>query len=448
MSVHLSGARVLVVGLKKSGMASVELLLRHGSSVSITDVKGLDELPGASEFVSRLGIPFRRQSSETFEGYDLIVLSPDVPADLPPLEEARLRGTPVIGEVELAAPFLRGRIIGITGSNGKTTTTSLIGHILKHAGIAVQVGGNIGTPVTAMVETSRADGWNVLELSSFQLETIVEFRAHIGLALNVTQNHLDRHHTFERYAAAKGRLFETMRAEDFAILNADDAVSVGYALHTAARLEWFSSRHKVESGASLCADKLILDGKLLMEDREIPIRGRHNIENVLAASVAAARAGVDRAAIAAAVRTFEAVEHRLEFVRKVSGIDIYNDSKATSVDATLKALDAFAGGLWVILGGKDKGLDYSLLREPLAARAHAVLLIGAAAKKIADALGGAVPLVNCQTLEAAVAYAYAHGQSGDTVLLAPACASFDQFRSFEHRGEVFKELVRGLPPKD
>jgi UDP-N-acetylmuramoylalanine--D-glutamate ligase len=448
MSVHLSGARVLVVGLKKSGMASVELLLRHGSSVSITDVKGLDELPGASEFVSRLGIPFRRQSSETFEGYDLIVLSPDVPADLPPLEEARRRGTPVIGEVELAAPFLRGRIIGITGSNGKTTTTSLIGHILKHAGIAVQVGGNIGTPVTAMVETSRADGWNVLELSSFQLETIVEFRAHIGLALNVTQNHLDRHHTFERYAAAKGRLFETMRAEDFAILNADDAVSVGYALHTAARLEWFSSRHKVESGASLCADKLILDGKLLMEAREIPIRGRHNIENVLAASVAAARAGVDRAAIAAAVRTFEAVEHRLEFVRKVSGIDFYNDSKATSVDATLKALDAFTGGLWVILGGKDKGLDYSVLREPLAARAHAVLLIGAAATKIADALGGAVPLVNCQTLEAAVAYAYAHGQSGDTVLLAPACASFDQFRSFEHRGEVFKELVRGLPPKD
>jgi UDP-N-acetylmuramoylalanine--D-glutamate ligase len=448
MSVHLSGARVLVVGLKKSGMASVELLLRHGSSVSITDVKGLDELPGASEFVSRLGIPFRRQSSETFEGYDLIVLSPDVPADLPPLEEARRRGTPVIGEVELAAPFLRGRTIGITGSNGKTTTTSLIGHILKHAGIAVQVGGNIGTPVTAMVETSRADGWNVLELSSFQLETIVEFRAHIGLALNVTQNHLDRHHTFERYAAAKGRLFETMRAEDFAILNADDAVSVGYALHTAARLEWFSSRHKVESGASLCADKLILDGKLLMEAREIPIRGRHNIENVLAASVAAARAGVDRAAIAAAVRTFEAVEHRLEFVRKVSGIDFYNDSKATSVDATLKALDAFTGGLWVILGGKDKGLDYSVLREPLAARAHAVLLIGAAATKIADALGGAVPLVNCQTLEAAVAYAYAHGQSGDTVLLAPACASFDQFRSFEHRGEVFKELVRGLPPKD
>jgi UDP-N-acetylmuramoylalanine--D-glutamate ligase len=447
MSIELSGAKVLVVGLKKSGMASAELLLRHGASVSLTDLKALDELPGAPEFVAQLGLPFRRQSAETFEGYGLIVISPDVPADLPQLEAARQRGTPVFGEVELAAPFLQGRTIGITGSNGKTTTTSLIGHILQYAGMAVQVGGNIGTPVTAMVQTSRPDGWNVLELSSFQLETIAEFRAHIGLGLNVTQNHLDRHHTFERYAAAKGRLFETMRAGDIAVLNADDAVCAGYASHTAARVEWFSGRHKVESGASLCAGKLILDGKLLMEAGEIPIRGRHNVENVLAASVAAARAGVDRATIAAAVRTFQAVEHRLEFVRQVSGIDFYNDSKATSVDATLKALDAFPGGLWVILGGKDKGLDYSVLREPLAARAHAVLLIGAAAAKIAGALAGALPLVESGTLEAAVAYAYAHGNPGDTVLLAPACSSFDQFKSFEHRGEVFKGLVHALTEK-
>ena len=445
MSIALSGAKVLVVGLKKSGMASAGLLLRHGAAVSLTDLKGLDELPGAQDLVTRFGLPFRRQGAETFEGYDLIVLSPDVPADLPQLEAARGRGTPVIGEVELAAPYLRGRTIGITGSNGKTTTTSLIGHILKSAGLTVQVGGNIGTPVTAMVESSRADGWNVLELSSFQLETIVEFRANIGLALNVTQNHLDRHHFFDRYAAAKGRLFQTMQAGDIAILNADDPVTASYASETAARVEWFSGRHKVESGASLCGEKLILDGKLLMEAGEIPIRGRHNVENVLAASLAEARAGVDRTAIAAAVRTFQAVEHRLEFVRKVNGIDFYNDSKATSVDATLKAVDAFSGGLWVILGGKDKGLDYSVLREPLAARAHAVLLIGAAAKKIAGALEGAVPLIECGTLDAAVAYGFAHGKPGDTVLLAPACASIDQFRSFEHRGEVFKALVRELP---
>jgi UDP-N-acetylmuramoylalanine--D-glutamate ligase len=301
--------------------------------------------------------------------------------------------------------------------------------------------------VTAMTDTSRDDGWNVLELSSFQLETIVNFRAHIGLALNVTQNHLDRHHTFENYAAAKGRLFENQRAGDFAVLNAEDPVSAAYAEHTAATPQWFSSSRKVTPGASLCAGKLILDGKLLMEAGEIPIRGRHNVENVLAASIAAARAGVGREQIAAAVRTFRAVEHRLEFVRKVGGIDFYNDSKATSVDATLKAIDAFEGGLWVILGGKDKGLDYSLLRAPLAAKAHAAVLIGAAAGKIADQLQGAVALVDAQTMDAAITHSYRNGQPGDTVLLAPACASFDQFRSYEHRGEVFKQIVSQLQPK-
>jgi UDP-N-acetylmuramoylalanine--D-glutamate ligase len=439
--MQLHGIQALVVGMKKSGVAAAELLVREGARLRATDLKPLDALPEARELVGRLGIPFAPQTPAVFEGCDLIVLSPDVPADLAPVEEARRRGVPVVGEVELAAPFLKGRTIGITGSNGKTTTTALTGHILREAGVAVQVGGNIGTPVTAMTDSSREDGWNVLELSSFQLETIREFRAHIAVALNVTQNHLDRHHTFANYAAAKGRLFETQREGDFAVLNADDPVCVSYAGITRATPLWFSSTHKVTPGASLCSDKLILDSKLLMDAAEVPIRGRHNIENVLAASIAAARAGVDRDAIAAAVRTFHAVEHRLEFVRKVHGIDFYNDSKATSVDATLKAVDAFAGGLWVILGGKDKGLDYSLLRQSLAAKAHAALLIGAAAGKIAAQLEGAVPLVEAGTLEAAVDYALRHGHSGDTVLLAPACASFDQFSSYEHRGEVFKSLV-------
>ena len=436
--------KALVVGMKKSGLASAAVLAGQGIEVRATDIKSLDALPEARAILARLRIPFQQQTPAVFEDVDWIVLSPDVPADLPPLVEARRRGVRVIGEVELAAPFLKGKTIGITGSNGKTTTTSLIGHILREAGVPVQVGGNIGTPVTAMIESSRADGWNVLELSSFQLETIERFHAHIGLALNVTQNHLDRHHTFERYAAAKGRLFENMTARDFAVLNADDPVSAAYAGHTAATAQWFSSRRKVTPGASLCGEKLVLDGALLMEAGEIPIRGRHNVENVLAASIAAARAGVGREAIAAAVRTFRAVEHRLEFVRTVNGIDFYNDSKATSVDATLKAVDAFSGGLWIILGGKDKGLDYSVLREPLAAKAHAVLLIGAAASKIASQLEGAVPLVDSQTLDAAIAYGFEHGKPGDTVLLAPACASFDQFQSFEHRGEVFKELVSRL----
>ena len=442
--MNLRGKKALVVGMKRSGVASAKLLLREGAHVRATDLKPLADLTEAAA----LGIPFAQQTSEVFQDCDLIVLSPDVPADLAPLEEARRRGVPVLGEVELAARFLKGRTIGVTGSNGKTTTTSLIGHILRESGVPVQVGGNIGVPVTAMIETSREDGWNVLELSSFQLETIAEFHAHIALALNVTQNHLDRHHTFENYAAAKRRLFETQRPGDFAILNADDPVCVSYAQHTAATAQWFSGRRKVEPGAHLCAGKLVLDGKLLMTDTEIPIRGRHNVENVLAASIAAARAGLPHASIAAAVRTFRAVEHRLEFVRNLDGIDFYNDSKATSVDATLKALEAFPGGLWVILGGKDKGLDYGVLRDPLAAKARAALLIGAAAAKIADQIKGAVPLVDSGTLDAAIAYAWAHAAPGDTVLLAPACASFDQFQSFEHRGETFKNIVNRLSPRN
>ena len=442
------GIDALVVGMKKSGVASAALLAREGARVRATDLKPLDALPGVRE----LHIPFAQQTPAVFEGAELIVLSPDVPADLAPLEEARRRGVPVIGEVELATPFLKGRTIGITGSNGKTTTTSLIGHILGESGVIVQVGGNIGVPVTGMIDTSREDGWNVLELSSFQLETIVEFRAHIALGLNVTQNHLDRHHTFENYAAAKGRLFETQRAGDYAVLNADDAVCASYAGRSAATPQWFSSRRELESGAepgaTLAGDRLMLDGQLLMAAGEIPIRGRHNVENVLAASIAAARAGVSHAAIAAAVRTFRAVEHRLEFVRSVSGVEFYNDSKATSVDATLKALDAFAGGLWVILGGKDKGLEYTALRAPLAAKAHAALLIGAAAPKIAEQLQGAVPLVSAGTIEAAIAHAYAHAVPGDTVLLAPACASFDQFQSYEHRGQFFKQIVNQLIAKN
>jgi UDP-N-acetylmuramoylalanine--D-glutamate ligase len=444
----LSNKRALVVGLKKSGTAAVKLLVDHGAQVRATDLKPLEDLPEARALLESLRVPFALQTPEVFEGADLIVPSPDVPADLPLLESARARGVQVIGEVELAAPFLKGRTIGITGSNGKTTTTSLAGHILRSAGVPVQVGGNIGAAVCGMVETSREDGWNVLELSSFQLETIREFRAHIGVCLNVTQNHLDRHHTFERYAAAKGRLFENQQPGDFAVLNAEDPVCRAYAEHTPAAAQWFSSRRSVEPGAILCGEQLIVLGKHLMKAAEVPIRGLHNIENVLAAALAASRAGVSHEAIAAAVRSFRAVEHRLEFVRNLGGIDFYNDSKATSVDATLKALNAFDSGVWLILGGKDKGLDYSVLRAPLAAKARAVLLIGAAAEKIGRALEGAVPLVQTGTLDAAIRHGYRNGHPGDTVLLAPACASFDQFRSYEHRGEVFKEIVNALPPKE
>jgi UDP-N-acetylmuramoylalanine--D-glutamate ligase len=433
-----TGTRALVVGLEKSGLASIQVLLRMGARVTATDLRPLSAIPDAAPVLERLGVPFQQQADSVFEGCDLIVISPGVPADLPQLEAARSREVRVIGDVELAAPYLRGRTIGITGTNGKTTTTALVGHILRESGIPVQVGGNIGTAVTAMIESSRADQWNVLELSSFQLETIAEFHADIAVALNVTQNHLDRHRTFENYAAAKGRLFATQRAGSFAVLNAEDPICVGYAALTAGETRWFSNRSVVQPGAWLADEKICINGELLMEAREVPIRGRHNLENTMAAALAARLAGASIAAIAAAVQTFKAVEHRLEFVRTLEGIDFYNDSKATSVDATLKALDAFAGGLWVILGGKDKGLDYTVLREPLAAKAHAVLLIGAAAHKIGEQLHGAVSLEQLQTMENAVRF---------TVLLAPACASFDQFKSYEHRGQVFKKLVEQLEPR-
>jgi len=284
----------------------------------------------------------------------------------------------------------------------------------------------------------------VLELSSFQLETIRDFRAHIAVCLNVTPDHLDRHHTLENYAAAKGRLFETQQPDDFAVLNADDSYCVGYSAITSGRPLWFSSTRAITPGVWLENKQLWFDGEPLMPAAEIPIRGRHNVENTMAAAAAARLAGAGLAAIASAVRSFRAVEHRLEFVRNVRGVDFYNDSKATNVDATLKALDAFEGGLWVILGGKDKGSDYTVLSDSLRKKARSVLLIGAAAPKIAGQLGATVPQVHSGTLQTAVSQAYAQASAGDTVLLAPACASFDQFDNYEHRGRVFKQIVEEL----
>jgi UDP-N-acetylmuramoylalanine--D-glutamate ligase len=419
--------------------------VKQGAEVRATDLNPVP--PEVSRQLEELHAPFALQTPQVFASADLIVLSPGVPADLEPLEAARQRGATVMGEVELASYFLKGPIIGITGSNGKTTTTALAGHILRESAIPVQVGGNIGTPVTAMIDSSRPEQWNVLELSSFQLETICRFRAEVAVALNVTPDHLDRHHTFENYAAAKGRLFETQQAGDSAVLNADDPVCVSYAALTKATLVWFSSTRAVSVGVSLRDGDLRFDGERLMPAAEIPIRGRHNIENTMAAAAACRIAGASLEQIAAAVRTFRAVEHRLEFVRKVSGVDFYNDSKATNVDATLKALDAFAGGLWVILGGKDKGSDYTVLRRPLAQKARGAMLIGAAAAKIRGQIEGSVPLYDSKTIDAALRDAYAAAQPGDTVLLAPACASFDQFDNYEHRGRVFKTLAAQLEPK-
>ncbi len=444
MKHRISGARVLVAGMAKSGLAAVELLRAKGARVTACDLRPAAELSGAEEKLKAWGVPLRLQEETDFADFDLVVLSPGVPYGAPAVLRARQAGVPVIGEVELAGYFLEGPILGITGANGKTTTTALTGHLLRECGIPVQVGGNIGHPPTGMVAASRPEQWNVLELSSFQLETTAAFRARVGVALNVTPDHLDRHGTFEAYAAAKGRLFALQQPGDFAVLNAADPVCAEYARLTAGEVFWFNAEERAGRGARLADGTILLNGRPLMKAAEVPLRGRHNLDNVMAAAAAALLAGAPPEGIAAAVRTFPGVEHRLEFVRTVRGVAFYNDSKATNVDATLKALEAFEGGVWLILGGKDKGSDYRPLRAPAAAKTKGVLLIGAAAGKIAGQLEGAAPLIPAGTLEAAVETAFARASAGDTVLLAPACASFDQFNSYEHRGQVFKELAAAL----
>jgi UDP-N-acetylmuramoylalanine--D-glutamate ligase len=432
--MKLEGAKVVVVGMARSGVAAVDLLREQGAHV-----RAVDQKPAALP-----GLVVEPQTEASFDGADLIVLSPGVPADLEVFTKARRAGVPIVGDLELASWFLRGDIMGITGSNGKTTTTALTGHILRESGIPAQVGGNIGTPAASLVKTSRTGQWNVLELSSFQLETTDKFRAHIGVALNVTPDHLDRHYTLERYAEAKSRLFVNQRAGDFAVLNADDPLCVGYAKTGAGQALWFSSTREVSPGAFLARGEIMLNGAPVMRTAAVPLRGLHNLENTMAAALMASLAGVTHAQIRAAVMTFPGVEHRLEFVRERNGVAWYNDSKATNVDATLKAIAAFENGMWVILGGKDKNSDYSALAGPLRAKAHAALLIGAAAGKIARQLHGAVPIIHAGTMEAAIAEAASRAKSGDTVLLAPACASFDQFENFEHRGREFKRLVLAL----
>lgn len=432
--MHLTGMEVLVVGLGKSGLAAIKLLVEKGAHPHGTDSRALAEVPGAGPFLHQLGVGFSVQSPELFERFPVIVISPGVAADLPELQAARARGARVLGDVELAHPYLRGPRIGITGSNGKTTTTALTGHLLKESNIDCQVGGNIGWPPADMVGTSSDRRWNVLELSSFQLETIDEFAVDISVVLNITPDHLDRHGTMDAYAAAKRRIVET-QTRGHTVLNAGDALVAAFAKSTRASLCWFSVNNDLRHGV------IHIAGEPLMPASEIPLRGLHNVENVLAAANAARLAGATGEQIRAAVRTFPGVEHRIEFVREARGVKYYNDSKATNVDATLKSIAAFSEKLWIILGGKDKGSDYRPLSEALRQQARGALLIGAAAEKIASQINGAVPLISCGTLESAVHTASQKASPGEVVLLAPACASFDQFRNYEERGKMFKTFV-------
>ncbi len=449
--MELKNKRVLVVGLGKSGLAAARFLKQRGARVTVSDARPatlIAELPTLLDegFMVEAGshglLTFRRQ--------DLIVVSPGVPANVPELTQVRALGMHIIGELELGAQFLQGEVVAITGSNGKTTTTTLLGEILKASGKPTLVGGNIGLPVTDMVAESTPETWSVLEVSSFQLETIETFKPHIALVLNITPDHLDRHGSFENYWAAKARITEFQTADDFLVLNAEDVKTQLVAAKTKAQIYWFSAKRRIKQGAFVYGESIFFlpseaaQPAPVMPVAEIPLAGAHNIENVLAAVCAARLAGIASATIRAAVAEFKAVEHRLEFVRELAGVKYYNDSKATNVDATVKAVDSFPGGIWLILGGKDKDSDYTVMSDLLRKRVKTVITIGSAAEKIERELAGVVMIESAGTMDRAVAFAREHAVAGDTVLLAPACASFDQFENYGHRGRVFKELVNAL----
>ncbi len=447
--MELNGKRVLVVGLGKSGVASALFMKGHGARVTVSDTKSGDELRNEIPALLDHGITVETggHGERTFRGQDLIVVSPGVPVDAPPLVQARAAGESVIGEIELAAQFLPGPIVAITGSNGKTTTTTLAAEIMTAGGFPTLVGGNIGTPAISLAELAKPETIIVLEVSSFQLETIQTFRPKVAVVLNVTPDHLDRHRTLDVYINAKARIFENQQSSDFAVLNADDPTCVTMAARTRAQIFWFSRQKEVQQGA------WVQDGSILFRDptgqkeilqvSEIPLKGAHNLENVLAAACAGALMGCAPEKIRQAVQDFKAVEHRLEFVATINGVDYYNDSKATNVDATIKALESFPANIHLILGGKDKGSDYTVLNDLLRQRVKRVYTIGAAAAKIESQIKG-VEVVHAETLENAIRKANATAQPGDVVLLAPACASFDQFKSYEHRGKVFKQTVQAL----
>ena len=440
---------MLAIGLARTGVATALFCAKHNAIVTATDARPESELGDAPAKLREAGVTLELGGhiEKTYLEQDLIVPSPGVPADDPLLLKARSKGITIWSEIELAYRFMEGELIGITGSNGKTTTTTLVHHILIAAGKNALLAGNVGTPLIAYVEQMKAGTVSVVELSSFQLELTDKFRPNIAVLLNLTPDHLDRHKTMESYTAAKAHIFAKQTELDAAVLNADDAPTVALAPRKPQRF-WFSRKKAVDQGACVRGEDIVFvhRGKeeFVMKVAEIPLPGVHNVENVLAAAMAARLADVDAATIGQSVRNFAGVEHRLEFVADVRGVRYYNDSKATNVDATLKALDAFPGRILIILGGKDKGSDYTVLQTPLREKAVLALLIGAAADKIESQIVGSVAIERAGTLQQAVETASQAAKPGDLVLLAPACASFDQFQSYEHRGRVFKELVRKL----
>jgi UDP-N-acetylmuramoylalanine--D-glutamate ligase len=450
--MELKNKRVLVVGLGKSGLSAAMFLREQGARVTVSDTRSAVALANEIPALLEAGIMVESGGHGllTFRRQDLIVVSPGVPMDTPEVKQVVAFGLPVIGELELASRYLQGRIVAITGSNGKTTTTTLVGKIFGDAGVPTLVGGNIGLPVIDLVAKSAPETVSVLEVSSFQLETVEEFHPWISVVLNITPDHLDRHGSFESYAGAKARITERQTPEDFLVLNAEDKASQMVASKTKAQIYWFSGRRPVKQGTFVHGESILFipregaKAEPVMPVSDIHLKGAHNVENVLAAVCAARLAKIPAESIRASVAGFAAVEHRLELVKVINGVEFYNDSKATNVDASMKALASFNGGIHLILGGKDKDSDYALMSGMLKERVKIVYTIGSAAEKIGRQLEGVVKIVPAETLQVAVAKAAKAATIGEVVLLSPACSSFDQFENYEQRGRVFRQLVNEL----
>ena len=446
--MELEGKKVLVVGLGKTGEALVRFLLRRGAKVMISEKKTEKELGRKVRFWMEKGVPVEtgRHRLRTFLEAELIIPSPGV-VPLPELESARLAGVKILSEIELAYHFLRGTIVGITGTNGKSTTATLTYHILKNAGFKARLAGNIGTPLIAFTEKSREDHIYVTEVSSFQLEYIERFRAPISIFLNISANHLDWHPSFEDYIQAKRKLVWAQKKGDTAILNRDDPLVWAQSKKLKARVYSFSTKRETRRGCFLKGVWIILrdDGdQKILRRTEIPLPGLHNVENVMASILASHQFAVSPRVMRRSIEAFAGLEHRLEKVLSLRRVDFINDSKATTVDATLKALQSFDRTTILILGGRDKGADFTPLRKALRKKVKKVILLGEAKNKIRKSLSGAVRMEEASTLREAVNLSYAAAAPGDLVLLAPACTSFDMFKNFEDRGRAFKREVRRL----
>ena len=456
LEVNVAGKKVLIIGAARSGIACAKFLAARGAVVAINDQKPFENWSEEAAALKKEGIGCipGEVPGWLLDNIELVVVSPGVPSKIIPLRYAERAGAEVIGEVELASRFLKGRIVAITGSNGKTTTTALIGELLKDAGLTVQVGGNIGTPLISLVENSSDDGWTVVELSSFQLETIKDFHPAVAIVLNVTPNHMDRYESFTDYAAAKHRIFMNQTPSDVAVLNADDEIVSSWAKGLRAHVVEFSVKRELQEGLFLRGADLVsrtADGeRVLLRRDEMKLRGLHNVENALAALSAGLACGAGPESMRETIMRFAPVEHRLEFVREIGGIKFYNDSKATSVDATVKALEAFQaeeGKVVLIIGGRGKKAPYAPLAGLVRGHVRELILIGEDAETISSELGEYAPTQKAVDMQDAVDRSFRAAQSGDIVLLAPACASFDMFESFEHRGKVFKEEVQSLMSK-